>query len=311
MKIKLVPIIFFILLAFFLNNTSSFASAYENPNIKHPPRNLTREEMFRIEGYMNYFADALYRYYCIHGEYPISFKYLINSGLLVVWPINPLTGKPVRIVKKINKEDYEFAGDISYINPSANEGYFEGIFQTERTGVWKYMKFPDIIDKTAFLKLIKEKPKSYSEEPPVRFAKSIVSLFGTLKTLNLGIKEKLPETTSELLNNDFRIIREFYKPVYTGSDENADGFFELGVDLAGGFWYSKYRIYGDYTHKFAQKFPNIGLKLEESEFVDEKFPKLKSPIKLLSAELYPDAKKLPQDIVISVDDIEYVAANRS
>jgi hypothetical protein len=299
-----------ILLILLFNIGSASPSAYLNPNIKHAPRNLTREEMFRVEGYMNYFADALYRYYAIHGEYPISFKYLLNSGLLVAWPINPLTNKPVRIIKNIDKEDYQYAGDIAYKNPSANEGYFEGIFQTERTGVWKYMKFPDIVDKSAYLKLKKEKPESYSEDPPVRFAKSIVSLFGTLKTLNLDVKERLPETTSELLGNDFRIIREFYNPIYKGTDENTNGFYELGVDLDGGYWYSEYRIWGDYTHKFTLKYPNMGLKLEESEFVDKKVPRLKSPIPLLSPSVYPDFKSLPQNVLISLDDIEFVAQGK-
>jgi len=311
MKKNRFSLVLLIPLVILLNNAPSFAlGAYDNPNIKHPPRNLTRGEMFRVEGYMNYFADALYRYYCINGEYPISFKYLLNSGLMVAWPINPLTGKPVRIIKKIEKEDYEYAGDISYINPSANEGYFEGIFQTERSGVWKHMKFPDIIDKVAFLKLMMQKPKVYSEDPPVKFAKSIVSLFGTLKTLNLDIRGHLPETTSELFANDFRVIREFYKPVYTGKDENVDGFFELGVDLEWGFWYSKYRTAGDYTHKFALKFPFINLKLNDREFVDERFPALKSPKPLLSPSLYPDAKSLPRNILISRDDIEFVPDQR-
>jgi len=295
-----------IIIIVLLNCIFSFADNSDNAKKPEKPRELTEAEVLRVEGYMNYLSYNLYRYYCIYGSYPISFQHFLDSGLIAAWPINPLTEKPVRVIRTIRDYDYEYTCEISYINDSADKGYFAGIFQVGREKNWRYMTFPETLDKKKYLKLKEENPQYYSEEPPVRFAKSIVSLFPALMELNLKGRKQLPESTEQLLGDDFRILREYYNPVYTESDENTAGFYELGVDLKDGFWYTKYQIWPPYTHKFALKFPNEGMKLNEREFVDNKFPKLSSPMTLLSAFLYPGIDKLPEKILMSKDEIEFV-----
>jgi hypothetical protein len=271
------------------------------------PRELTRVEQVRIEGYMNYFSHALFRYCCIYGEYPVSARTLVKSGLIVVWPINPLTGRPVRFIRNIREGEYKYAGEMCYVYNSPKAGFFKGIFETTRSMGWEYYEFPDVVDQSKLEQLKKSNPESYSEKEPYRFAKSMASLFGTLKNIHLDEKTgKLPKSTEELLGNNFRILREYYRPKYSGDDDQHGGFFELGVDLKAGFWYSIYKTRPDYTYHFAHRFPYQGLSLVEREFVDEDFPELETPIPLLGSSVYPDVLTLPGKVLMSVDDIKYV-----
>ena len=310
MKMKsITPLIlslaFLMLLCVIPNSTD--ASNRRVPRKPGEPRELTRAEQVRIEGYMNYFSHALFRFCCIYGEYPSSPRQLVKSGLIVVWPINPLTGRPVRFIRNIREDDYKYAGEMCYVFDSPKSGYFKGIFETTRSIGWEYYEFPDTVDQSKLDELRKSNPESYSEKEPYRFAKSIVSLFGTLKNIHLDKKTgKLPKSTEELFGNDFRILREYYRPKYTGDDNEHGGFFELGVDLNSGFWYSIYRTRPDYTFYFAHRFPYKGLSLDEREFVDEDFPDLKNRIPLLGASVYPDVLSLPDKILMSADDIKYV-----
>lgn len=286
---------------------SSDASGRKPARKRGEPRELTKKEQVRIEGYMNYFAHALFRFCCIYGEYPSSPRQLVKSGLIVAWPINPLTNKPVRFIRNIREGDYKYAGEMCYVFDSAKSGYFKGIFETTQSVGWEFYEFPEIINQSKLDELRGSKSESYSEKEPYRFAKSIASLFGTLKNIHLDKKTgRLPQTTEELFGNHFRILSEYYRPKYTGDDPEQGGFFEIGVDIKSGFWYSIYKTRPDYTYYFAHRFPYQGLSLDEREFVDEDFPELPNRIPLLGATVYPDVLALPDKILISADDIQYI-----
>ncbi|MBU1023415.1 hypothetical protein KKB99_03910, partial [bacterium] len=289
-------------------STDAYADEYRKPPRKAgEPKALSKKEQLRVEGYMNYFSYALFRYFCIYGEYPASMNEILESGLIVFWPINPLTGNPVRIIRDIQESEYKYAGDICYVYDSSVKGYFKGIFETTSSQGWVYKEFPDVMDTSKAKKLEKSNPKSYAEEQPYRFAKSVVSLFGTLKDIRLDEKSsRLPIDFEELLSNNFMILKEYYNPKYTEKEKEHAGYYELGVDLDAGLWYSIYTIRPDYTYRYAHKFPWKGLSLTNREFTDEKFPDLKNPLTLLSPSKYPDYLSLPEKILMSVDDIQYV-----
>ena len=210
------------------------ASGRKTPRKPGEPRELSRQEQARIEGYMNYFSHALFRFCSIYGEYPSSPRQLVKSGLIVVWPINPLTNKPVRFIRKIREGDYKYAGEMCYVFDSTKSGYFKGIFETTRSMGWEFYEFPETIDQSKLDELRASDSDSYSEKEPYRFAKSIVSIFGAFKNIHLDKRNgRLPQTIEELFGRDFRILSEYYRPKYTGDDSKEGGFFELGVDLAG------------------------------------------------------------------------------
>jgi hypothetical protein len=304
---KYIPLLMTFLL-FLVTLSPANADEYKKmPRKPGEPRELTKKEQLRVEGYMNYLSFALYRYYCINGGYPSSMKQLLNSGLVVFWPINPLTNKPSRIIRDIREGEYQYAGDICYVYESGKSAFFKGHFETTRWDGWKYHEFPQIIESEKYKELIKKNPESYTEKQPYRSAKSIVGIFGTLKDIHMEKDTgELPVSTEDLFGNHFRIIREYYKPVYTGEDSKEGGFFDLGVDLQDGFWYSVYKIRPDYTNWFAHKFPWKGLSFVEREFTDTDFPKLSGQTPLLSSYVHTDVSKLPEKILISVDDIEFV-----
>lgn len=285
--------------------TNSYSSATRIPSEQF--RKPTKAEQLRMEGYMNYFSFVLFRYVTITGEYPSGMSDLIRTGLLTYWPINPVTGKPVRVLNDIREGDFQFAGDITYEYDSPKAGRFKGIFYTSRSHDWKYFKFPEVIDQDLLEELIKKDPKSFTEEPEYRFSKSMVGLFGALKDIHLDNESRgLPDSIEALLSNHFRILSEFYLPVYTGDDPDEGGFYELGVDRQSGFWYSIYNIRPDYTYRFAHKWPHKGLPLTEREFEDKRFPDLPHKTPLLASYMYPTAAELPTKVQMSIDDIEYV-----
>jgi hypothetical protein len=309
MKIAKVLFCFFLMMILPGSLLSHSHAENRQPRTERPgqPRPLTRLEHLRIEGYMNYLSNSLYRYFIIYGEYPVTFNQLLDSGLIAYWPLNPLTNEPVRIISRIRESDYEYAGEISYEYNSPKSGQFRGIFETSRSDGWIMFEFPDVIDQSKYKQLVKKNPGSYTEEEPYRSAKSIVSIFGTLKEIHLDEEYgALPASIEELFGDHFRIIREYYHPAYTGDEIDEGGFFELGVELNRGFWYSIYKTRPDYTYRFAHKFPWKGLKLDDKEFVDDRFPALPGKFPIFSGKLYEKTDDLPQKLLISRDDIKYV-----
>ena len=300
-----------VIVLFMCAMTGAIADQYrKEPRKRGEPRELSKKEQIRIEGYMNYFSYNLLRYFSIYDEYPTSMAKLVNSGLIVFWPINPLTGKPVRVIRDILENEYKYAGEICYVFDSSVSGYFKGNFETTRSRGWLYSEFPDVMDTSTAEKLKKNSPKAFAEEQPYRFAKSVVSLFGTFKDLRMDDESsRFPRDIEELLAEDFMILKEFYRPEYTGEDEEEAGFYDLGVDMDAGLWYSIYNIRPDITYHYAHKFPWKGLSLKDREFTNEDFPDLMNPLTLLSPSKYPNFKALPEKILMSADDIQYVRDN--
>ncbi|MBU1024216.1 hypothetical protein KKB99_08045 [bacterium] len=173
------------------------------------------------------FSKSLIDYRMINGKYPADVKQLIESGLLVVWPANPVTGQPMKLVNKIEAKKEDF-GKIAYVRESDNKAYFEIVISPDKKPtVYKFPCCQTVNAEMAGLEGTVKNPSALKVDSFERIMGGAFSAALSYDGFTNG--KATPNTIGKAINHNFFLIKENLKPDFISADPNKSLYFEKGI----------------------------------------------------------------------------------
>ena len=173
------------------------------------------------------FSKSLIDYRILNGKYPSDVNELIESGLLVVWPANPATGKPMKLVDKIEAKKQDF-GKIAYVRESDEKAYFEIVVSSGKTAsIYKFPCCQTVNAAMAGLEGFENYPKALKVDSFERTMGGAFSAALSYDGFTNGTAT--PNTIGKAINHNFFLIEENLKPDFISSDPAQSLYFEKGI----------------------------------------------------------------------------------
>jgi hypothetical protein len=173
------------------------------------------------------FAKALIDYRLINGSFPKGVAELINSGLLVVWPADPRTGKPMKLVPSLKPVESDL-GKIAYVRKSDTEASFQIVVKVD--GKYSIYELPCCQTLDAYFGETAEKIKDNKCLIRGSFEEAMKGAFSAAITRSDYLKGKnSPKTVADIANRNFFLIKENLKPDFVSDNIDKALFFEVGI----------------------------------------------------------------------------------
>lgn len=178
------------------------------------------------------FTKALTDYRLINGSYPKGAAELINSGLLVVWPADPRTGKPMKLVESLKPVESDL-GKIAYVRKSDTEASFQIVVKAD--GKYSIYELPCCKTLDAYFGATAEKVKNYKCLTRGSFEESVKGAFTAAITKPEYVKGKSnPSNIADIANRNFFLIKENLNPNFISDNSDKPLFFEVGIATLNG-----------------------------------------------------------------------------
>jgi hypothetical protein len=182
--------------------------------------------------YEHVFTQALINYRLVNGKYPKGVAELINSGLLLVWPADPRTGKPMKLTPTLKPIEKDL-GKISYVRKSDTEASFQIFVKLD--GKYSIYELPCCKTLDAYFGKTAEKIKNNKCLVKGSFEEVLKGAFtaATSRSDYLNGKNS-PKTVGEIANRNFFLIKENLKPDFLSDNDAQAVFFEVGIGSLNG-----------------------------------------------------------------------------
>ena len=169
-------------------------------------------------------------FYLLNGRFPYDVKEFLDSGLILVWPAYPPTGKPMKLVDKV-EPNANFLGKIAYIRKSDSEAYFEYVKYFEVGNEFGFLNLPPKFVRDRYTSSTYE--NKYSAKIPLQaqtFHKMMNSLYAATIQRDEYLKGAIiPTTVEETVKGNFFWIRENMAPGFLSTSADEYVFYEWGI----------------------------------------------------------------------------------
>lgn len=270
-------------------------------------------------GFWEVLTVPLITFYNIHGRYPVDVEEFLQSGLLLIWPADIVTGEPLKIVKHVNpvKDDI---GKIAYIRESDHKAYFAAVNYSPKDNAYSVSKLPHSDD---YVDHVSSKfAQAYAEYTndsilKLRFIQHMVGIFSMTSQRASHNARQHGESTLNIedsLKGCFFWIEDNIKPGFMSASPDIPVFFEWGYG----------RLHGEPVI-FYERTTSFFHKLEDNPHRDPMIKHVRKLSKELSLgrqdreqawdqisdithfystkKLLEGTLDLPSSVVISIDDI--------
>jgi hypothetical protein len=174
-----------------------------------------------------YISDSLIAFRKINGRFPKDVGELIDSGLLLAWPANPETGKPMKLVKSISPKTEDF-GKIAYVRKSDSEANFQIVINVDSKPT--VYKFPCCKTVSAELEGINGKTSVPTQVRKETFERCLTGIINTgLMRNEFRTGSKKPVTASDLFTKNCFLIKQNLKPDFISGSSQKPFFLEKGI----------------------------------------------------------------------------------
>lgn len=169
-------------------------------------------------------------FYILNGRFPYDTKEFLDSGLILVWPAYPQTGKPMKLVNKV-EPNANYLDKIAYVRKSDSEAYFEYVVYIEEGNEFRILDFPPKFVRDRYIS--STYVNKYSDKTPLpaqTFHKMMNSLYGaTIQRDEYLQGAIIPTTVEETVKGNFFWIRENMAPDFLSTSADDYVFYEWGI----------------------------------------------------------------------------------
>ncbi|MFH1516062.1 MAG: hypothetical protein ABIG42_11465 [bacterium] len=197
----------------------------ESANAFDPPVGASLTHMNN----MSYFMSALISFYRDNDRFPQDMREFLEWDGILLWPINPLTYKPVKCRQVIDQSKFGEYGDFVYVFNSDDDAHFESMFYNQNTKEWRMEHWPTAgfipqkVEEAAVVHELLERRTNAT-----RFISGISRIADGVffHTKNRQMAFTLKEQTSL----SYKVILDNWNPITTSKNVKTPGYFELGID---------------------------------------------------------------------------------